>query len=397
MSETVSGSVDASGEIQVTIPLHITVRLGAPDTDGAEAASLSALRAAAGMRAEARSPLSAFAERVVFKEPILDRNYTTRRGFLTDFLGTEVPLPTVTDTSVVARLRDDSGYVIPYEHFSVVMHRERRLALFSAANIDWNRGSRRPEERPARDYTRDGLGGFDEGDREKWVTEPRIAAEHQIPDRFYTNDRGAFDKGHIVRRDDVCFGRDYAQVRRANGDTYHVTNGSPQVAGYNRHNMGADNWGDLENFIASQSRTEKYCLFAGPVLDDSDRFFRGVDDRGTVRVKIPRSYWKMVVARKDNKLQAFTFLLEQDLSRVRLERLFAEASFEEREALEDPKALEFLPTPVWKQMMLSVAELEERLGNLLRFPDVIHQADQASEPAGDELVRLAHLERFTAV
>ena len=68
-----------------------------------------------------------------------------------------------------------------------------------------------------------------------------------MPDKFYTRDRGNFDKGHIVRRDDVAWGEDYDEVRRANGDTYHVTNCSPQVDAFNRSNLRGD-WGKLENY-----------------------------------------------------------------------------------------------------------------------------------------------------
>ena len=58
---------------------------------------------------------------------------------------------------------------------------------------------------------------------------------------FYSKDRKAFDKGHIVRRDDVAWGRTYDELRRANGNTYHVTNCSPEVNEYNRSTLGQEN------------------------------------------------------------------------------------------------------------------------------------------------------------
>ncbi|NWP89682.1 DNA/RNA non-specific endonuclease, partial [Escherichia coli] len=76
-------------------------------------------------------------------------------------------------------------------------------------------------------------------------------------------DRGAFDKGHIVRRDDISYGRSYAELRRANGDTYHITNCSPQIAQFNQSQRGKDNWGDLENLVLGEAASERYCLFAG--------------------------------------------------------------------------------------------------------------------------------------
>ena len=72
----------------------------------------------------------------------------------------------------------------PYEHFSVVMHKTRRLALYTASNVDAAPARKQPE--PGRDYTRKGLTGPGENDQEKWFIDPRIPAIHQLPDRFFT-------------------------------------------------------------------------------------------------------------------------------------------------------------------------------------------------------------------
>ena len=128
--------------------------------------------------------------------------------------------------------------------------------------------------------------GLGENDKEKWFTDPRIPAIHQLPDRFFDKDRASFDKGHIVRREDVAWGDTFDQVRRANGDTYHVTNCSPQIASFNRSRLQGGR-GQLENLILKQAKTERYSLFAGPVFRDDDRVFRGVDDDGTIRVVDP--------------------------------------------------------------------------------------------------------------
>src|SRR5437667_4051464 len=114
-----------------------------------------------------------------------------------------------------------------------------------------------------------------------WFTDPRIADTHQLPDRFFTKDQGAFDKGHLVRREDVAWGDTYEELRFANGDTFHTTNCSPQVAGFNRPGS-VDNWGDLEKIVYAQADTERLCLFAGSVLDERDRTFIGLDDEGRV-------------------------------------------------------------------------------------------------------------------
>ena len=47
-----------------------------------------------------------------------------------------------------------------------------------------------------------------------------------------------------------------------------------------------------------------------------DEEFEGVDERGPVSIKIPSKFWKVVIANSDSGIQAFAFVLEQDLSGV---------------------------------------------------------------------------------
>jgi hypothetical protein len=163
--------------------------------------------------------------------PIIDPKYSNRKGYDEDFIDIAVPMPKVTDKKIVSKM-DDGEFIIPYQHFSVVMNKKRRLALFTASNVDASAKARKPD--PDALYTRKTLTGLGKNDQELWFTDPRIPEEQQLPDVFYTKDRQSFDKGHIVRRDDVCWGRTYAQLRRANGDTFHTTNCSPQVQEFNR-------------------------------------------------------------------------------------------------------------------------------------------------------------------
>jgi endonuclease G len=342
--------LSVEGEGQVVVPLELTI----------------GIRTGSGGRAA----VSAGAMPEALVEPFRDDELSNRHGYDERFLGLKVPLPKVRRTSLVSRL-DDNSYVLPYEHFSIVVDKERRLALFTASNVDADPRRKRPDA--VHDFTRRGLTGLGPNDQEKWFTDPRIPAVHQLPDRFFTKDRKSFDKGHIVRREDVAWGDSFEELRRANGDTFHVTNCSPQIAAFNRSNKKGL-WGELENIVLKQAAGERYCLFAGPVFRPDDPPFSGVDDQGPARVAIPRQFWKIVVARSGRELQTFTFLLDQDLSGV---------------------DFEFAVDKQWRTRMVSVHDLQELIG-AVSFPKQLHDSDQIEE-AGGEAIRVATgLETITA-
>jgi endonuclease G len=296
-----------------------------------------------------------------YKKVWIDTDYENRTGYDAEFLGIEVPLPEVIDDSCAAKM-DNGEHVLPYQNFSLVVEKTRRMALYTASNIDARPEKTEPE--PGYDYSRKGLDGLKTGQSEMWSSDPRIPELHQLPDRFYTKDGGAFDKGHLARRDAVAWGDSYDQVRRANGDSFHTTNCSPQVDDFNRGNLGGL-WGKLEDVVLDQADTEKLCVFAGPLLQDGDRVFVGKDEQGEVRIQIPSVYWKVVVARLGDEIQSFGFLLEQDLSEV---------------------PLEFAVEAPWLDSMVPIAELQDLIGNL-RFPDVVVEGDQCAAPAGEEVLR----------
>jgi endonuclease G len=347
-----------SGSDGIVIPLQLHVSLSRGAVDGArDADSAPAADAGEGF------------EKVL--APPVDTDYANRIGYKADFLGAEVALPEVTDPSLVSKL-DDGNAVIPYEHFSLVMHKERRLAIYTASNVDGREAKRRPE--PGL-YTRKALFGLkNKNDREGWITDPRIPRGHQLPEVFFDKDGGAFDKGHLVRREDVCWGSTRDQVVKANADSYHMTNCSPQIAAYNQASKDGL-WGQLEDVVLAQVKAEqKFTVLAGPVLDAEDKFFEGRDFVGPARIQIPRKFWKIVVAEKDGEVQAFAFVLEQNLKAV---------------PLEDE---EFQITEEWKPFLVSVEDLEDTLG-ILKFSQAIKDADQSGAEGGEEVMRAIGIER----
>ena len=315
-----------------TIPVHVTVSLGMPTLATTPAAAVPPGVVAAGVEAK-------------MQVPVIYPDLEEREGYRADFLdlpgGEVVPLPTMTTSGkAIAAKLEGGAIVLKYHNFSVVLNKKRRLAIYAASNVDWREEARLVDGRKP---TRRELTELDDNAQEKWVTDPRLPEAVQLPDLFYTKDGGAFDKGHIVRRDDVAWGETFEDIQMANGDTYHTTNCSPQVAGFNRA-ANDENWGDLEKLIQKETGAERVCVFAGPVLQDDDRIFRGRNEHGPVEIQIPRAFWKIVVANGAEGPKAYGFVLEQDLSDVPLEL-----------------PLEFAVPQPWKRNMKSIAEIEGML------------------------------------
>lgn len=349
------------GTIQIEVPLRITISLGTPVLAPTTTAAIEAVASAAG------GPVVVAEEALEAARRVRDTDYASRPGYDPDFFAAagngadparvQVPMPTAADPAVCAPTRT-GGSVLDYQNFSIVMHAQRRLALITAANVTREPELRQPE--PGRDYSRAGLGGTD-----SWFPDPRLDGRFQLPDIFFTQDRRSFDKGHVVRREDVAWGRTYDLVRRANADSFHGTNCSPQVPGFNQSSRGTDNWGDLENHVLAEAANERLCMFAGPVLAASDEVFAGVGDGGsTIRAKIPARFWKVIVARVQDGLAAYGFVLEQDLSNV---------------------DLEFTVPAAFAPAMYPLADIEAMAGVV--FADAIRDADQYETTRGAEVGR----------
>ena len=303
----VSGGISAGasgGSVTFEVPLRITVSLGAaPAQEIAVATVTEALKPA--------PPGGAFVPRSI-------EDYVGRNGYDENFLSggsrlaaVTVPMPEVADPAVLAPLKS-GGTRLDYQNFSILMHARRRLALLTASNVTEEALLRDPEK--GHDTSRKALFA------ERWFPDLRLDDKYQIPEVFYTKDNGAFDKGHIVRRDDVAWGKTFELLIKGNVDSFHVTNCSPQVEGYNRSDSGERNWGDLENHVLSEAASERLCVFAGPILAADDRVFAGKGAGGALlRAPVPRRFWKVIVARVSDGLASYGFILEQDLADTSLE------------------------------------------------------------------------------
>jgi endonuclease G len=319
-----------SDVIQVRIPIEIVVRVGQPETS---------------QRSDQASAATAPSNEKFHVDP----DYARRKGFDTSWLGgTPVELPSITPEGMHDVSKDPDAddtvlsHVLRYHHFSIVMNRKRRLLFFAAYNT-----TRDPDVMGS--SSRQQLGG---GGGDKWILDPRIPAAHQVTSKEFYGPT-VFDRGHIVRREDAYWGADEEEAQLANFDSFHYTNCTPQHPAYNQSSRGGL-WGQLENHIAKESSAKdlKLSVFAGPVLAKDDPV---IED-----VKVPRRFWKIVIARDDKKgtLGAWAFLLTQ--------AKLVDAEKDRSEAVFDPGDFDAYQVPVSR-----IEELTE-----VRFDGAVHKADR---------------------
>jgi endonuclease G, mitochondrial len=211
--------------------------------------------------------------------------YSGVSGYDPVFLGNEfaVPLPVLTAEieQDLAQTKDGKA-VLDYTHFSIAMSKSRRLAFYTAVNINGNelvevkRGS------------------------DKWYFDPRMEEAYQSgPELYEKND---LDRGHLTRRQDPNWGIDAV---RANEHTFHFTNCAPQHKNFNQKI-----WLGLEDYILQHAATHglKATVFTGPVFKEDDLLYRD-------EFRIPAEFWKVaVMIKEDNTLSATAYLqTQQDL------------------------------------------------------------------------------------
>lgn len=178
---------------------------------------------------------------------------------------------------------------LDYIHYTSVMNKRRRLAFFTAVNIDGDQWQ---------DNSRDG----------DWNEDPRIKNEDQLGKKLYSAKKSNFDRGHLVRREDPEWG-DKATSLKAGENTFWFPNCTPQHEKLNRKI-----WAELEANILHLGADEqnlKVNVFTGPVLAETDgTFVTKVDGQD---IQIPNLFWKIVVWTKSNgKAYAVGFIMSQE-------------------------------------------------------------------------------------
>jgi endonuclease G len=215
-------------------------------------------------------------------------------GYDPDFLGADlaVPLPKTSRSfkGPLAKNSDTGKAVFDYTHFSLAMHAERRLAIWTAVNIA-GRELKSSKSSPG------------------WRRDKRLPANQQTLAEIYGKVPGKgiqIDRGHLVRRLDPVWGPQEVADRAA-ADTFHYTNAAPQEHVYN-----SETWGNLEDFVLARAdeRDHKATVMTGPILRPDDDFYGDGLKGGPWQ--IPWSFWKVAIFKRPDGSPSVTgFVVEQ--------------------------------------------------------------------------------------
>ena len=324
--------IDADGTATWRIPVELSVRLptwaqstsmstSAPADPGAAAAP-SPVDDGGGSGGEANAP---------------SPDYNARSGYKPTFIsGHTVPLPRLTDAiagDAAANLQgDDDEVELKYHHFSVVMNRKRRLAFFTASNIDGKKAKKVDRDTGLvspllpKDVGHESLDREAAEASETWYVDPRVDEAEQTKQALYDQQKVAgfpnnssgrlarmLQRGHLVRRMDPAWGTD-SQALAADADTFHFTNCTPQLGFFNMGSAkklnlpksgGGRLWRALEDHVLGGAVADKsrVCCFTGPVFGTKDPKFRDL--------RVPMKFWKIAVWSANGKLQSLAMLANQ--------------------------------------------------------------------------------------
>jgi endonuclease G len=384
---------NADGSVTWTFPIEISVRaplVGTTQTPPQPRSMAPAPPAASSTPAPA-------AEAATWKT----EDFSDRGGYEPGFIpGFVVPLPRLARVRHRAALNKDAQpgddpHELRYHHFSVVMNADRRLAFFTACNIDGSRikavirDKKQVIDRPTlKDLGVEALGAEGAEASDDFRPDRRIDPDEQMNRPFYesqivpgfpeptSKERIAriFQKGHITLRGDPAWGTD-AEAQSAERDTFFYTNAAPQVGFFNQGSRldrpgskGKLRWRAVETYVLRNAVTmrSRICVFAGPIFDDRN------DPEYRFESKVPMRFWKVAVWGEEEELRSIALIADQSkLIEVMPEAAVAEAFADD---LELARVSEFLTT---------VAQIEKLTG--LDFGEDVRDADVRSSAGAQAL------------
>jgi endonuclease G, mitochondrial len=225
-------------------------------------------------------------------------NFPESTGYNEKFLaGHTIPLPVPSvhlRQELAPRLDKPGEFLLPFRHFTTVMHARRRMPVFAAVNID---GSKKPERAMP--------------EAPKWAFDPRIDDAHQPDDSIFST---MLQRGHMAARDYVYWGGTVEEMTQADLHSFTLTNVCPQIQAFN----ATVEWFKVERQIAVAAEQEKRRVteFVGPILRSTDPSYddlRGGRSKATLGtgIRIPLRFWKIVCWVENGSLKHEALILDQ--------------------------------------------------------------------------------------
>ena len=327
-------------------------------------------------------------------------DFSDRAGYEPGFIpGFIVPLPDYSAVSYKMAVNQqpledaEDPHELPYHHFSILMRADRRLASFTACNIDGRRlaAVNRATKTVNTEPTLEDLGAESS---DAFRPDPRVMPNEQMTIEFYKDqvvpaypkpeplgenptaakkaryyqamsNRTArmFQKGHLTLRGDPAWGT-ADEALAAERDTFFYTNAAPQIGFFNQGSAddhpaskGKLRWRAIETYVVRNAFTmrRRVSVFAGPIFDDEN------DPPYRLESRIPMRFWKIAVWADRSTLRSIALIGDQRKVLDRLTEGMPEAYLDE---IELARVSEFLTT---------VASIEELTG--LDFGDIVRKAD----------------------
>lgn len=273
----------------LTVPLEVTIRI--PDLT---------VPAVTPHQSRSAAPQATTKRLITRSESTrLDTDYGNRNGFDASFItGATLDLSKVAKPAKaqIALLQDGgrSDGRLDYQNFSLIMHKARRFALLTATNIDGPSYVKivRATGLPA-----------DQTEADTWYKDSRINDALTVGNDFYVGWGHYFDRGHLTRREDPNWGK---FAVRANADTFHFTNCTPQHWLFNE---STEYWQGIEQYILEKGlvaigKNNRLSVLQGPVFDDEN-------DQWADDVQVPSAFWKIVVWKGQQGMKAVAMIADQ--------------------------------------------------------------------------------------
>jgi endonuclease G len=386
---------NADGSVTWTFPIEINVR--APLLTPAPSSILGA-----GTLPVPAPPAGGAAEAATWKT----EDFSDRGGYESGFVpGFVVPLPKLAKVKHRAAINkeaatDENPHELRYHHFSVVMNADRRLAFFTACNIDGSRIKAVIRDKKAiidnptlKDLGVESIGAEGAEASDAFRPDRRIDPDEQMNRPFYEDQivRGfpeptskeriarIFQKGHITLRGDPAWGQE-DEAKAAERDTFYYTNAAPQVGFFNQGSRldrpgskGKLRWRAVETYVLRNAVTmrSRVSVFAGPVFDDKN------DPDYRFDSKVPMRFWKIAVWAEGDELRSIALIADQ----TELIKVMPEAA-EDAEAFTDNLELARV-----SEFLTTVAAIEKLtgldFGKAVRDADVRAKAGTGMPPAQD--------------